>query len=151
MKAKDVMTRDVIAIRPDTTVEAIARLLTEHRINSVPVVASREAGRVVGIVSESDLFLKEKGIPFSAVKLPALFRQWVDPARLAEIYEGARHHTAADVMTREVICVDVEDDVGHVAWLMAQRNLKRVPVLREGVLAGIITRADIIGMLARKE
>ena len=151
MKAKDIMTRDVRTVRPDTTVEAIARLLTEHRISCVPVVATREAGRVVGIVSESDLFLKEKGIPFSAVKLPALFKQWVDPTRLAEIYEGARHHTAADVMTREVICVDVEEDVGQVAWRMAQRNLKRVPVLREGVLAGIITRADIIGMLARKE
>lgn len=151
MKAKDIMTREVITVRPDTTVEAIARLLAEHRISGVPVVASREAGRVVGFVSESDLFLKEKGIPFSAVKLPALFKQWVDPTRLAEIYEGARHHTAADVMTRDVICVDAEDDIGQLAWLMAQRDLKRVPVLREGVLAGIITRADIVGMLARKE
>lgn len=91
----------------------------------------------------------EKGIPFSAVKLPALFKQWVDPAWLAEIYEGARRHTAADVMTREVVCMDVEDDIGQVARRMTQSNLKRVLVLRDGVLAGIITRADIIRMLVQ--
>lgn len=149
MKAQDIMTCEVITVRPDTTVEATVRLLAEHRIGGVPVVD--DANRVVGIVSESDLFLKAKGIPFSAVKLPALFKQWVDPARLAEIYEGARHHTAADVMTREVICVDAEDDAGHVAWLMARRNLKRVPVVRGGVLVGIITRVDVIRLLVREE
>lgn len=149
MKAKDIMTGHVISVIPDTTVEAIARLLTEHRISGVPVVSSREDGRVVGIVSKSDLFLKEKGIPFSAVKLPELFKQWVDPAQLAEIYESARLHTAADVMTREVMCVEAEDDIGRVAWLMAQCNLKRVPVLHDGVLVGIITRADVIRLLAK--
>lgn len=148
MKAKDIMTRDVITVRPDTSVEVIARLLTEHHISGVPVIDDQ--GRVVGIVSESDLFLKEKGIPFSAVKLPSLFKQWVDPVRLTEIYEGARQHTAAEVMTREVICAEAEDDVGGVAWLMAQHHLKRVPVLRNGVLVGIITRADVIRMLARE-
>ena len=68
-----------------------------------------------------------------------------------EIYEGARHHTAADVMTTEVVCVDVEDTVGHAAWLMAQRNIKRLPVLKNGRLAGILSRADIIRLLARDE
>jgi CBS domain-containing protein len=83
--------------------------------------------------------------------VPTLFKRWVDPDRLTEIYEEARHHTAADVMTTEVVCVDVEDTVGHVAWLMAQRNIKRIPVLRDGKLAGIISRADIIRLLARDE
>lgn len=55
-----------------------------------------------------------------------------------EIGEGLRHHSAADVMTTEVVCVDVEDTVGHVAWLMAQRTLKRTPGLKNGKLAGII-------------
>jgi CBS domain-containing protein len=149
MKARDIMTRDVISIRADTTVSEIARLLSEHRIGGLPVVD--EENRVIGMVSESDLFLKEKGMPFSAVKVPTLFERWVDPDRLAEIYEGARHHTAADVMTTEVYCVDVEDTIGHAAWMMAQRNVKRVPVLQNGKLAGIITRADIIRLLARGE
>ncbi len=148
MQAQDIMTREVITVRADTTVDEIAHLLGQRHIGSVPVVD--EERRVVGIVSESDVFLKPAGILFSAVKLPALFKQWVDPARLAEIYAEAHRHTAADVMTREVICVDVEDEIGHVAWLMAQRDLKHVPVLREGKLAGMLTRADVIRMLARE-
>lgn len=149
MRAKDIMTRDVITVNPNTTVEEIAHLLTNHRIGGVPVANSER--RVVGIVTESDLFLNEKGIPFSAVKLPALFKQWVDPSQLDEIYRNARHHTAADVMTELVICVDAESDIGHVAWLMVQRNLTRVPVVRGGVLVGIITRADMIKMLVRED
>jgi CBS domain-containing protein len=148
MKAQDIMTREVVKLRKDTTVEEIARLLSKHRIGGMPVVD--EDGRVIGIVCESDLFLKEKGLPFSAVKVPVLFKRWVDSDRLAEIYEEARHHTAADVMTSDMVCVDVEDTMSHVAWLMAQRNIKRVPVLRDGVLAGIITRSDIIRLLARE-
>lgn len=149
MKVQEIMNRDVVSVRVDTTVAEIARLLSEHRIGGLPVVD--DENRVIGIVCESDLFLKEKGLPFSAVKIPTLFKRWVDPDRLAEIYEGARHHTAADVMTTKVICVDVDDTVSHTAQLMAQRNIKRVPVLQDGRLAGIITRTDIIRLLARNE
>jgi CBS domain-containing protein len=148
MKVQDIMTREVIKIREDTTVEEIARLLSEHHIGGMPVVD--EDDRVIGIVCESDLFLKEKGLPFSAVKVPVLFKRWVDPDRLAEIYEEARHHTAADVMTGDVVCVDAGDTMSHAAWLMAQNNIKRVPVLRDGFLTGIITRSDIIRLLARE-
>jgi CBS domain-containing protein len=148
MKAQDIMTREVVKIRADTTVEEIARLLSKHHIGGMPVVDEND--RVIGIVSESDLFLKEKGLPFSAVKVPMLFKRWVDSDRLADIYEEARHHTASDVMTSDTVCVDAEDTISHVAWLMAQRNIKRVPVLRDGVLAGIITRSDIVRLLARE-
>lgn len=149
MKVQDIMIRDVISICVDTTVDEIAKVLNEHRIGGAPVVDKER--RVIGIVCESDLFLREKGLPFSAVKIPTLFKRWVDPDRLAEIYEGARHHTAADVMTTNVVCVDVDDTVGHAALLMAQRNIKRIPVLQDGILVGIITRTDIIRLLARDE
>ncbi|GJQ34982.1 MAG: membrane protein [Anaerolineaceae bacterium] len=149
MKVQDIMIRDVISICVDTTVDEIAKVLNEHRIGGAPVVDKER--RVIGIVCESDLFLREKGLPFSAVKIPTLFKRWVDPDRLAEIYEGARHHTAADVMTTNVVCVDVDDTVGHAALLMVQRNIKRIPVLQDGMLVGIITRTDIIRLLARDE
>jgi CBS domain-containing protein len=147
-KVEDIMTREVITIREHTTIEEIARLLVENRIETVPVVD--EENRVIGIVSESDLFLKEKGLPFSAVKVPMLFKRWVDPERLDEIYEEARHHTAADIMTRRAICVDVSATIGQAARLMAQHDINSIPILREGVLAGIITRGDIIRHLARR-
>lgn len=149
MKVSEIMTKDVITVRPDTTVSEIARLLTTHRIHAVPVVDEEQ--RVIGIVSESDLFLKEKGMPFTAVKFPALFKQLVEPNRIVEVYEAARHHTAQDIMTREVVCADVNDDIGHVAWLMAQRGVVSVPVLKDGKLAGIVSRSDLIRLLARGE
>lgn len=142
MKARDVMTTGAVAVRADDPVDEIAHLLVNKGIGAVPVVD--DEGQVIGIITESDLFLKEKGIPFSAVKMPALFNQWVEPHRLAEIYANAHLHTAADIMTREVICVDVEDDVLDLARTMSRFNVERVPVLREGRLAGIITRGDLI-------
>lgn len=145
MKVGDIMTQDVVALRADNTVEEIARLCNEHCISGMPVVD--DDGYVIGMVSEDDLFLKERGIPFSVVRLPMLFKQWADPLRLVELYEGARHRTAAEVMTREVVCVNAEEPIGRVAWKMAQRKLKRVLVLRNGVLVGILTRSDIIQFL----
>jgi CBS domain-containing protein len=145
MKVRQVMTREVIAVGPDETVEEVARLLLRHRIGSVPVVD--EGRRVVGFVGEDDLFLKEKGIPFSLVKAPSLFSQWVSPDRLAEIYRQSRHHRASDVMTRHVVCADADEEVGRVAELMLERNLKKLPVVEDGRLVGVVSRADMLKLL----
>ncbi len=149
MKAHQIMTTDVSAVHVDTTVEEMVRILTTRRISSVPVVDDDQ--RVLGLVSEDDLFLKDKGIPFSAVKAPVLFRKWADPQQAAEVYAAARQHTAADVMTTGVTCVQADDDVGKVTLLMVQQNLHRVPVVRGGKLVGIISRIDLIRMLANTE
>lgn len=144
MRVKDIMTREVITITADTTVDEIARLLTEHRIGGLPVIDDKN--QVIGFVTESNLFLKEKGLPFSAVRVPTLFKHWVDPDRLTEILEEAGHHTAADVMSS--ISVNADDSVGHAAWVMAQHDIRRVPLLQNGVLAGIVSRSGIIHLLA---
>jgi CBS domain-containing protein len=149
MKASDVMTTEVVTVHATTSVDEIARLLMRRAIGGVPVVDAHR--RVIGIVTERDLFLKEKGIPFSAVKIPTMFKQWVDPRQLDEIYELARQHTAADVMTPEVVCADPDDDIGQVAWLMVEGNLKHIPVACDGRLVGMITRTDMIRPMARKE
>ena len=149
MKASEIMTANPLTIRPETTVAEIARLLTERKIGGVPVTDAD--GRVLGIVTENDLFLKKKGLPFSAVKLPTLFAEWVQPERLADIYAAARLHTAADIMGRDPVTVDADDSIGHVAWEMAKHDIGRVLVLRGGRLIGIITRADIIRLLASDE
>ena len=147
MKAKDIMTRDVITVRPNTTVEDIAHLLTKHRIGGVPVVDDER--RVVGIVTERDLFLKENGIPFSAVKLPKLFKEWVDPGKLVEIYANARHHKAVEVMTPNPIFVGPEDEVDLIAWIMARYDLKRVPVLED--VAARVLIGGVAGRTAAHE
>ncbi len=149
MHVKDVMSRNVITVHPDTHIQDVAALMTEHHLRALPVVD--EENRVVGIITESDLFLKEKGIPFSAVKLPALFEKWVDPSHLSEIYMAASEHTAADVMTEEVVTVEPDDSVGHSAYLMFKHDFRTLPVVENKKLVGIISRVDFIRLLAGEE
>lgn len=146
MNAGDLMTRNTFAVHGSTTVEEIARIITRNRISSVPVIDDND--HVIGIVSEHDLFMKDKGIPYSAVKLPTRFEKWVGHQRLVEIYESSRHHTAADIMTTDVISVDIHEHIGHVAWLMMQWGIDRLPVLEHDRLVGMISRTDLIRLLA---
>ena len=147
VKVLDVMTKDVIAVRADTTVQEIARLLREHRIGGVPVIDGE--GEVIGMVNDGDLFLKQKRFPYGPMGAPALFDQFVEPENIAEIYQEARHLTAADVMTKAVKTVDTQDQVGQVAETMMVNGLRRLPVAHDRKLVGIISRSDIIHLLAQ--
>jgi CBS domain-containing protein len=145
IKVADVMTKGVIAVRADTPLQEIARLLKEHRIGGAPVIDGE--GEVVGIVSDCDLFLKRKRISRLGTHAPALFGQIIEPENIAEIYERAKRLTAADVMTRSVVTVEPEDQVGQVAERMMRDGLRRVPVTHDGKLVGVISRSDIIHLL----
>lgn len=147
MRARDIMTRDVITVRRDTPVREIVRILLEHRISGVPVV---EEGRVVGIVSEGDLILRERahrtrsGIAFLAQQL------FEDHAKLAEEFRKAHGTTAEQVMSREVFTCHPGTPVAEVANLMAERRIKRVPVVDRDQLVGIVSRADVLRAVATR-
>ena len=147
MKIGDIMTCDVITVTPETKVRDVARILSEKRIGAVPVINTER--NVVGIISESDLFLKEKGIPFSAVKIPRLFNEWVEPGKLESLYRKIETHMASDVMTSPVITVSPEDEVGAAAALMFRNKISRLPVVKGGKLVGIVSRSDFIGLMAQ--
>jgi nucleotide-binding universal stress UspA family protein/predicted transcriptional regulator len=121
----DVMTKDVIAVRADTPLQEVARLLEERRIGGVPVIDGD--GEVIGIVSDCDLFLKQKKVRRLGIHAPAIFGQFIEPEDIAEIYERARRLTAADVMTKAAVTVEPQDQVGQVAERMMRDNLRRVP------------------------
>jgi nucleotide-binding universal stress UspA family protein/predicted transcriptional regulator len=146
-KVSDVMTRNVIAVRANTGVQEIARLFKEHHIGGAPVIGSE--GEVIGMVSESDLFLKQKVFPYGGTGAPTLFDQFIEPENIAEIYREARYLTAADVMSETVVTVDAQDQVGQVAETMMRRGLRRIPVVDDGKLVGVISRSDIIDLLAQ--
>lgn len=146
-KVRDMMAAPVVKVRPDATLEDAASLLTEHRISSVPVVD--DAGLVIGFLAEDDLFLKDKGIPFSLVKAPALFDRWVNVDRLPEIYANSRRRRVEEIMTRRVVSIDENASIGALARLMVEQDVKKVPVTdSEGRLVGIVSRADLIRLLA---
>lgn len=149
MKARDLMTSGVIAVSVNSTVESIARLLTMYRISRVVVVD--EHNRVVGIVHEDDLFVKQRPVAFSREQIPALFDEWVDLDYLPEIYAQVRDRTAKEVMRQNVGFVEAHEEIARVVELMLRRNLKEVLVLERGQLCGIITRADLVRLLARSD
>jgi CBS domain-containing protein len=149
MQAREVMTPGVISVSVSTPIDVVARLLKMYRITGVPVVDAD--AQVVGIVRTDDLFVRERGLPFSRFKVTTLFDEWVDLNRLVHRYGTLCRRIAADVMAPPPPRVDGDTDVADVVRLMLRRNTRHVLVLDGGELAGIITRTDVVGLLARAE
>ena len=145
MRAMDVMTTKVITVGPDTSVQALASLLSERAISGVPVV---EGERVIGIVSEGDLLHRaETGTERRRIQ----FRRsrWFDPRREETAHDYLKSHSrkVKDLMTRDVISVAETADLAEVAAIMETNRIKRVPVMRDGKLVGIISRANLVRAL----
>jgi CBS domain-containing protein len=143
MRAADVMTTDVITVDPDTTVQALATLLAERGISGAPVVDS--IGRLVGIISEGDL-LHRAEIGTARRHRERRRSWWLDhfASDLAREYVKSHGRTVKDIMTRDVVTVTEDTDLADVAALLEAKRIKRVPVMRDGKLIGIISRANIV-------
>jgi CBS-domain-containing membrane protein len=146
MRAADVMTADVVAVGPETSVEEIVRLLLQHRISAVPVID--HAGRLLGMVSEGDLL--PRGEPAPAGRRPWWLAMLSDSAVLVRDAVKPHGHRAADVMTRGVVTVEEDTPIEEIARLLERREIKRVPVMREGRVVGIVSRADLVRALASR-
>ena len=147
MNARDIMTRDVTTVRPDTSVRDIAALMVEKHISGVPVLS--DDGKVVGIVSQSDLLHRaEIG---TERKHKWWFRIFADSSDLAREYAKAHGLKARDVMSRYVVSVRDDAELRDVADILDARRLKRVPVMQKGRLAGIITRGDLVRALSHAQ
>ncbi len=147
MKVSDVMTTGVVSVAPDTPFKELVERLVRFDVSGLPVV--EESGKIVGIVTEADLVSKEA---YGGHRHRAL-------ALLADVLSGREHHwvtkavgsVAADVMTTNLVVCDPDEDVRLVARRMLQSGIKRIPVVREGVLVGMVSRQDILGMFARSD
>jgi|ERR1700693_4782427 len=146
MRAMDVMTTDVISVGPDTTVQALATLLAERGISGAPVVDS--GGHLVGIVSEGDL-LHRAEIGTAQRHRERRRSWWLDhyASDLARDYIKSHGRTVKDIMTRDVETVTEDTDLGDVAALLEAKRIKRVPVMRDGKIVGIISRANLVRAL----
>jgi CBS domain-containing protein len=143
MQAQDVMTTKVVSVAPHTPVAEIAKLLLERQISAVPVVGDDR--RLLGIVSEGDLIheLGQDGAPRA---------WWLDllasPQARATAYLKSHGRLARDVMTRSVIAVPPDAPLPQIARLLEARRIKRVPVVQDGQLVGIVSRADLLRAFA---
>jgi CBS domain-containing protein len=147
MRAMDIMTTDVITVDPDMTVQDLAKLLAERGISGAPVVDA--SGRLVGIVSEGDL-LHRAEIGTARRHRERRRSWWLDDfaSDLARDYIKSHGRTVKDIMTRDVVTVTEDIDLGEVAALLEAKRIKRVPVTRDGKVIGIITRANLVRALA---
>jgi len=142
---QDVMTTQVIWVEQDTPFAAIAAALRKHRVSAFPVL--NETGKVIGVVSESDL-LNKMALGGGEDHMPGMF----GGIRRHKEREKARGVTAAELMTAPAVTVSPEDTVEHAARLMYVRGVKRLPVVdAENRLAGIVSRADVLAVYGRPD
>jgi CBS domain-containing protein len=144
MRVHDVMTSDVVTVREDTSFHDLVRLLAKHHVSALPVVDA--AGRAVGMVSASDLFLKQvEPVRDGAGRLLEGRRRRLERAKSA----GA---TAAQVMTAPAATVGREQPLTDAARIMHDRGVKRLAVVdTAGVLVGIVTRSDLLKAYLRAD
>jgi CBS domain-containing protein len=141
--ARDLMTPDVVTVPPETPVMAMARLLSDRGISAVPVVDGK--GKVLGIVTEADLIRRLAGEEDNPASwFGALF---ADPASQAERYARTHGVTAQDLMTEKVVSVSPDTAAAHVAQMMERQNIRRVVVVENDKLKGIVSRADLLRAL----
>lgn len=143
MRVADFMTRRVITVTPDTSILSAAQLMLEHKISGLPVVDA--AGRIVGIVSEHDL-LRDDG---RGVDGSPWLRRIIERPGLADEAARFRDRQVAEVMTRNPIAVTTTASLAEASRLIEERGIKRLPVVRDGKLVGIIARADLVRALAQ--
>ncbi|TCZ53424.1 CBS domain-containing protein [Roseicella aquatilis] len=148
MRAKDLMSTEVVTVSPETPMAALARLLADRGISAVPVVEAD--GKVAGIVTEADLVRRLAG---TEERPRGWFRNLLASAPGdAGRYARAHGTTVRDVMTTNLISAGEEATAEEIARLMEEHRVKRVLVLREGRLVGIVSRADLLeAMLAPSE
>jgi CBS domain-containing protein len=148
MKARDVMVPDVITVSPELDVKAVANTLVTNGISGAPVVDANK--KIVGIISEGDLMRRvvlgterKRSWWFEILSSAAADRQWAEFAK-------SHGRKAKDVMTRRVITVDPDTPLQEIANLLEGHGIKRVPVMKNGELVGIVSRANLVQALASR-
>jgi CBS domain-containing protein len=144
MKTGDVMTRKVVSVPREATILQAAHLMLQHRISGLPVLDSD--GHLVGIVTEGDFLRRaETGTRRQRSRWMDFF---VGPGRLAEDYVRSRGRKVEDVMTQPVHTIDEDTPLSDVVELMEAQRIKRLPVLRDRKVVGIVSRANLVHALA---
>jgi len=144
MNAQDAMTTDVITVGPEATIREIAALLVHHRISAVPVVS--DDNRVIGIVSQTDLGHRSEAGTEKR-------RKWwldvfADADTKAREYIKSHGLKAQDVMTRFIVSVSKTANLSEVAEVLDTHRIRQVPVMDDGKVVGMISRADLVRKLA---
>ena len=147
MTASDIMAKDVLTVRPDASVREIAEILLARRISALPVVD--EANNLLGIISEADLIHRAE------VGTERPYSWWVEfltgREDLAQDFIKAHARRAADLMTRKVVTVTAGTPLREIVGLLERHGIKRVPVVDNGKVIGIVSRANLVQALLQSQ
>ncbi|MBI4687565.1 MAG: CBS domain-containing protein [Nitrospirae bacterium] len=146
LKAKDIMSKDVVTIQAEATVEELARLLIQHKISGVPVVDDK--GVLAGVVTENDLISQNKRL-----HIPTIIRLFdafipLGLGRMEEEIKKMAAITVAEICNKKVVSITEETPLDEIATIMAEKKIHLLPVLRNGAVVGIVGKADIVGVMA---
>ena len=144
MQAQDVMTKQVVTVEPGTPVEVVAQMMVDRRISGMPVV--EPSGRLVGMVTDGDLYRRaELSTEPHRFNWLELFQSGRSEAKDFVMTHG---RTALDVMTPDVYAVAPDTSLRQIADLLSDRRIRRVPVVADGRLVGIVSRANLVQAFA---
>jgi CBS-domain-containing membrane protein len=144
MNASDVMVRDVVTVGPEDAVSKAAQLLVDHDISALPVIDNDRY--VIGILSEADLLHCDK---IGTEKHRAWWLEAVTPPSVLELdYAKSHGRRAAELMSEDVISANEDTPLSELANILEKRRIKRVPILKDGKLVGIVGRSNLIQALA---
>jgi CBS-domain-containing membrane protein len=147
LKAKDIMTREVIVVNETDSVRDLAVTLLTHKINGVPVVD--ETNQVIGVVTESDLIFQNKKVHIpTAVAILDSFLFLERPEKMKKEIEKISGSTVGDICSAELVSVDPETPIDEVATIMAEKKVHTLPVMSDNELVGVIGKADILKTIA---
>jgi len=144
MRAIDVMASHIVTATPQMTVQDAAKLMINNRISGLSIVETDR--QLIGIITEGDLL---RQVETATERRPSRWGEWFSPhSRLAADYIKSRARRLADIMTRNVVTVGELATLGEIADLMETHRIKRMPVVDGGKLVGIVSRADLLRVLA---
>jgi len=146
LKAKDIMTRDILSVKPDTEIAKAAKILLKNRINGLPVID--DSGKLVGILCQSDLVAQQKSIPIPSVfTLLEGFVPLTSMKRIDKEVEKIAALTVRQAMTPKPVTVGPETDIEEIAKLMVDRKYHTLPVMEGDNVVGIIGKEDVLKTL----
>lgn len=146
LTARDIMTRDIITVTEESTIKELARILTSNQISGVPVID--DSGKLVGVVTESDLIFQTKKvhIPTVITILDSVF-YLENPDKMGDEMKKMAGSKVKDILTSSPVTVTEETQLDEIATIMSEKNIHTLPVVNKDILVGVIGQKDIIRTL----
>ena len=144
--AKDIMSKDVLTVKPETTVIELAQLLTSHNINGAPVID--DDGRIIGVVTENDLVFQKKKVHIpTVISILDSFIYLESQEKMKEEMEKISAVTVERIYSKDVKTVSPDTSIEEIATIMAEKYIHTIPVMENDTIVGVIGRKDIIKTL----